>query len=256
MNSLERLSSQLEAYIQLVEMSQPAIQQVCEMPQFWEDVDIVQFSAVIEDIFNECKRETALKAKFIINQQGAKDFDGYTMTEDERCWFENALLDGAKKIFNKLSYLSKYVAVPFLFDEGVAITDYDPAKAYTIGEYVRDNVNRINIYMCIQAIAAGQNEALTDTEYWHPESALMDTKGKVVYNIKNNWNTPDAAFTAMNNNIKLALRYYVLSEWYNTVLVKNESLEYAAKYLEEENTMIKNSHQRITPVRRCYDERP
>ena len=256
MNSVEKFTSALEAYVTLITMGHTKVQEVTEEGQTWKDVDVVQFSVVMADIFEDIKQATALKARFITDAKGNKDFDAYTVTQDEHCWFLRTLLEGGRKISNRLSYLSKGVAVPFLFDEGVLISDYDPALPYAIGQYVKDPVNKLNIYLCIQNIAEGQNESLADKEFWVQESPLLDTKGKVVFNIRNNWKTPDNAFMAMNNNIRASLKYYVLAEWYRIPGLQQEVMTWEGKYLEELTWAIKNSHQRCVPIKRAYDPRP
>ncbi len=253
MNSIEKLSSELENYITLISYSQPKVQAVTEEEQYWKDVNIVQLSAILEDIFEEVKQTTALKAKFISDSKGNKDFDAYSLTEDERCWFNRTLLEGAKLLFNKINYLSKNIPTAFMFDEGVIISDHQAGNAYNIGDYVRDG---INIYLCVQNISMGIEESLSNKDYWIPESVLLDTKGKVVYNINNNWNTPDVAFTGMNNNIKSSLKYYVLAEWYKIPGLALESQTFEGRYLEELAFLIRNANSRICPIRRSYDPRP
>lgn len=254
MNSLERLSTALESYVLQITYSQPRTQAVVEETQFWDDVDIVQFSVKIDELFEECKQITALKAKFIRDGNGNTNFDAYALTNDERCWFEKTLLEGSKKVFNRINHLAKDVVVPFLYDEGVTVTDFVPANTYPSGTYVRDNVNGINIYLSIQDVP--EESSLTDEDYWEPQSVLIDTKGKVVYNITNDWNTPDAAFTGMNNNIRAALKFYCLAEWYRLTGILLEAQTFDIKVTEELTLLIRNSHQRIRSISRTYDPAP
>jgi hypothetical protein len=256
MNSLEQLSTALNNYLTMLVIGQPPVQLVTKDYQEWDDIGVTQFSTFISDIFEEVKQITAIRAKNIRDEKGNTNFDGYTITNDEKAWFDLMHFEGAKKIFNVLASMSKTIRAPFLYDDGVLIPIYVSTAAYARDVLVKTEIEGFNIYKCVLAVPENSEIQLDNETYWERQSSLIDTKGRVIYNIVNNKNIPDSGYVAMDYNIKAALKYYVLREWYKIVGVLNEAGIYDEQYTEEVKLIKRNSYLRIESISRKYDAAP
>jgi hypothetical protein len=181
------------------------------------EINFIMFSYPIDDIFEDIKMVTAIRARSIKNQEGKPMLDDYAMTGDETTWFEKELKTGSKRVENAISHMSKNIPTPYLYDEGVNITDY--VDTAVTGSYYRYNGI---IYKALQDTTNIPPAAVTDVN-WEIQSPFTDTKGKVVYFIERNANLPTSSIISMDEGLFMALQLYILKQWYKIVGLMDEA---------------------------------
>ena len=237
---------------------QPVIEQPSQVVESYSDTNVIEFTYSIEDVFEAVKMHTAIRAKTIRTKEGIAMIDDYTITNDERTWFDAVLKQGASRVHNVLTPLHKNLSLSFIYNEGVVIVPYNITAAYPLGTYVRGNDGRDgssddDVYKSLSFIPASNlqhNNILTNPDKWELQSPLVDTKGHVTYLIESNENIPESAYQMIDNCITEALQLYILKQWYKIVGLMEEVGLKEQEYTECVLKIRSNSYLRIFPIAR------
>jgi hypothetical protein len=136
------------------------------------DTDVASymlFQHTIDDIFETVKEQSSYKSKFamISDEKQKEAFDKYAITDDEENLFKKHLREGANEVYKRLAHLGRSMPVKFIFDEGVAINEFeawDAAKAYAVGEFMEYTSTHL-LYVCAIATTAGDTPASAPTKW-------------------------------------------------------------------------------------------
>ena len=238
---------------------QPVIEQPSQVVESYSDTNVIEFTYSIEDVFEAVKMHTAIRAKTIRTKEGIAMIDDYTITNDERTWFDAVLKQGASRVHNVLTPLHKNLSLSFIYNEGVVIVPYVWNSFYLLGTYVRgnsggDNSSDDDVYLSLSEIPVSNgsmpNNFLHDPTKWQLQSPLVDTKGHVTYLIESNENIPESAYQMIDNCITEALQLYILKQWYKIVGLMEEVGLKEQEYTECVLKIRSNSYLRIFPIAR------
>lgn len=213
----QEFKTEFETYLAWLVANTKRISEVPETPSnIRPETDMIMFAYAIDEVFEDVKMVTAIRAKSI-KDQGKPMLDDYAITNDETGWFEKELKTGGQRVGNAIAHMSKKLPTPYLYDEGVTITDYE--NTGVAGNYYRYNGI---IYKALQNTTGIAPAGVTDTN-WEIQSPFMDTKGKVVYFIERNTNLPASSIISMDEGLFMALQLYVLKQWYKIVSLLDEA---------------------------------
>ena len=175
----------------------------------------------LKDIFSECERITAKRYRALQNQV---DIDDFVITEEDYTQLLVYAIDAAADIASRCSYVQTSNQTPL------------EALSYTKEDTLGDGVGRDDF-------EKGQKLYLSDM----PE-ILFDFEGVDTMHLR---------YTVVQQFIRAALRYYILSEYYETVGLFNDSAINRTKYDEAVgkvnfNAVVNNNRKGKTRPYRYY----
>jgi hypothetical protein len=192
-------------------------------PVCQERGDIVIFSYVIDDIFEEVKKITAIRAKGMKDGQGKPMLDQYTMTSDERSLFDTFSKDGTTDMYSIFTPYSRRIT-GYFYDQGELIPQYRATISYVVDNLV---YYQGSIYKCI---LPSLNILPTVTTNWEPQPLYVDTKGKVIFIIDYHPEYKNTVIQLIESRLRTGFVSFILAQWYRMIGLNDLYNSYLSDY--------------------------
>lgn len=210
---------------------------------------LIMFSTVIEDIFEQAKMTTAIKAKTLKAKDGSLLIDDYTITDDERGFFDTICENAATDLQSIFTAFCKTFNPGFHYNVGEIIPAYNEVTAYTVDKLV---TYQSKIYKC-KVNSTGNLP--TNTGFWIEQPSYVDTKGKVIYVIDYDPEYKNTVIQLIDSKIKPCLLNFILAEWYKITGINELYASYLNDYINTKDE-IKGHLFNLKVYRRKFTEFP
>jgi len=214
--------------------------------------NMVMFIYLIEDIFSEVKKITAIRARSIKNKAGDSLIDEYAMTDDELSIFSTFCKNASTDLYSIFVAFCKAITPGYLHDVGEIIPLFDISTIYHPDDIIKyDN----KIYKCISTSAYLTPVSELGSTIWENLPDWIDTKEKIIFVIDYDPEYKINVINFIESKIKNCLICYVLGEWYSMVGLKDMELSYKSNYVDQKDSIMGNLFN-LKPTRRAYSEFP
>jgi hypothetical protein len=244
-------------------------------PVYPNGYDII-FFYMITDIFSQAKKRIAMRGRNAKDAEGNTLINDIAITDDEKEWYDNIMLNGSAEVFRKISAWAKNVTNPFRY----AITFGEKTATGTItsvtgniitctglgltpdaqigqklviisGSEINDERDVIDNDVDTITLNAGFNADVTGATFNVYVSDPDQRYIVMALNIGPGWDSN--MMQAIETGIKEALVLYGIKEWYLLNRQMDDFNVEQSRYLDELTKLRSQMMQVKTPVKRPAD---